>query len=302
MPGESQPLEVNEVKGTELEVAAETVDQERSFQLMIKLGQAQVSGYIARQCTYAQARLIKQLKEAQVHKHMNLTWEDFCPRELHMNRATADRIIAKLETFGEDYFAVSQHVRIAPSTFAALEVREGKLLIDGQEVRIARENESLIREHVETVRRELSRKEEQLEEKDREAKKLKEERNEQKRAAEAARERLAEMQKAEQALFPNADEHHKRMLLIQTRVDEAVMKLNGLATEQLSPENQARIIGLAEYMWRAFSQVAQMVRDNYGIGDNAPEPFDAEMIEAVTPNARDLAEEYRQWRGKKGAK
>ena len=288
------------MKDNALEVCAEELDLTRFHDLLKKLGQAQATGVIARQCSFVEARLVKQLKEAGVHKHLQLTWDEFCARELHMSRNTADRLIQNVETLGEDYFAISQHVRIAPSTFQALDVKDGKLLIDGNEVAITRDNRDVISQHIEHTRRELAKRDEQLGEKEREAKKYKAERDEQKRAAENANSRLRDIHRAETEAFAEADADHRTMLLIQSKIDGELVKLHAVAGAALSPENQGRAVALVEYLWREFSQVAQMVRDNFGIGENVAETLDEEMLQAVTPNAADLVAEYRAARKGKG--
>ena len=142
-----------------LEVAGEEMSQGATPEVMMELGRligaAQVSGYIARQCSYAEAQMLKRIKDTDSYKKFG-DWEEFCPRYLGISRQTADRIIKNLEAFGQDFFAISQFVRLSPETFSHLQITDGKLLIGGEEVAVAKANEARIKAHIQQVQKDLA--------------------------------------------------------------------------------------------------------------------------------------------------
>jgi hypothetical protein len=85
------------------------------------LGRRQAFALIANGCSAAEAQCLKAIKDDAGYKSLGLTWEQFCDRHAGMSRATADRIIERLEEFGEAYFQLSQVMRISPERYRMVE-------------------------------------------------------------------------------------------------------------------------------------------------------------------------------------
>ncbi len=82
------------------------------------------------------------------------------------------------------------------------------------------------------------------------------------------------------------------MLLAQSRFDFVMLQCSNIGAKELSVPDQARLIGLLEYMFRSITQVAGSIREKVGLGWNTPEPGDQMIAEDMTPNARNLLAEY----------
>jgi hypothetical protein len=123
------------------------------------IGKIQVLGLIAKGCTAAQAACMKQFRDTDYHKTINLTWAEFCPKYFGISRDTADQQIRCLEQLGAAWFRLNEVVRISPKTFRRIRsaIQGESLEIDGQMVPITPENSVRIRDTVLKMRAELSR-------------------------------------------------------------------------------------------------------------------------------------------------
>jgi hypothetical protein len=110
------------------------------------LGRRQAFALIARGCSAAEAQCLKAIKDDAGYKSLGLTWEQFCDQHAGMSRATADRIIERLEEFGEAYFQLSQVMRISPERYRMVEgaVADQTIEFRGEKIPITRENSARI--------------------------------------------------------------------------------------------------------------------------------------------------------------
>ena len=81
------------------------------------LGRHQAFGLIANKCSAADAECLREIRENKHYRALGLTWEEFCSRHTGIDRKTADRIVERLEEFGEAYFNLSQLIPIQPARF-----------------------------------------------------------------------------------------------------------------------------------------------------------------------------------------
>jgi hypothetical protein len=91
-----------------------------------------------------------------------LTWEQFCPQHIGISRLSADRLIGRLEEFGEPYFQLAGITRISAESFRLIApaVTEEGIEVDGAVIPITAENANRIRAAVQTLRARLHRAEE----------------------------------------------------------------------------------------------------------------------------------------------
>ena len=112
---------------------------------------------IAGRCTAAQAAGIRRLRNEKLYLACCPTWEEFCPKYLHISRAAADRTVQLLDKNGPIYFEMSQLVRISPATFRAIApvIKDGALHLNGQAIELSMENANQVAAAVAEFRRAL---------------------------------------------------------------------------------------------------------------------------------------------------
>jgi len=134
-------------------MAEKTIAQQ--FETGQWLGRRRAFALIANGCSAADAQCLKTIKDDACYKCLGLTWERFCEQHAGMSRATADRIIDRLEEFGEAYFQLSQIMRISPERYRMVEgaVADQAIEFEGQKIPITRENAGRIAAAVDALQR-----------------------------------------------------------------------------------------------------------------------------------------------------
>ena len=82
-----------------------------------QIGRGQAFGMIANQSMAAQAACLRQIRDSEAYKTIDLTWDEFCETYALMSRKHADDLIHKLEDFGATYFRLSEIIRVSPETY-----------------------------------------------------------------------------------------------------------------------------------------------------------------------------------------
>ena len=134
-------------------MAEETMEEQ--FAMGQWLGRRQAFALIANGCSAADAQCLKAIKDDATYKSLGLSWEQFCEQRAGMSRATADRIIDRLQEFGEAYFQLSQVMRISPERYRMVEgaVADQTIEFQGEKIPITRENSARIAAAVDALRR-----------------------------------------------------------------------------------------------------------------------------------------------------
>jgi hypothetical protein len=142
-----------------LNVAAAHADGAESLELGAWIGRHQAFGLIANMCSAADAECLREIREKKYYRVIGLTWEEFCNRHTGVDRKTADRIVERLQEFGEAYFNLSQIMPIQPARYRQLaaNVTGNTLEFDGQKIPITPEHAPQIVEAVRTLRSRLER-------------------------------------------------------------------------------------------------------------------------------------------------
>ena len=130
-----------------------------AFELGAWLGRHQAFGLIANKCSAADAACLREIRDNKHYRALGLTWEEFCSRHTGIDRRTADRIVERLEEFGEAYFNLSQLIPIHPSGFRELasSVSGNTIELDGQKIPITPDHALEIIEAVRELRSRLER-------------------------------------------------------------------------------------------------------------------------------------------------
>jgi hypothetical protein len=125
------------------------------------IGRHQAFGLMASQCSAADAECLREIRENKHYKVLGLTWEAFCGRYAGVDRKTADRIVERLEEFGQAYFNLSRIVPIQPAGYRELasNVTGNAIELDGQKIPITPEYAPQIVEAVRELRSRLDREE-----------------------------------------------------------------------------------------------------------------------------------------------
>jgi hypothetical protein len=123
------------------------------------LGRHQAFALIASKCSAADAECLRAIRENKYYKVIGLSWEEFCSRHAGVDRKTADRIVERLEEFGEAYFNLSQLMPIQPSVYRELasNVTGNTIELDGRKIPITPEHSPQIVEAVRELRSRLER-------------------------------------------------------------------------------------------------------------------------------------------------
>jgi hypothetical protein len=122
-------------------------------------GRHQAFAMIASHCTYSQAVCLREIHQTRAYEHYGLNWEQFCAQHAGMSRSTAERIIERLDEFGESYFRLSAIARISPEAFREIAARitAETIEFDGEQIPLNRENAQKIRAGVQRLRDECRR-------------------------------------------------------------------------------------------------------------------------------------------------
>jgi hypothetical protein len=142
-----------------LNAANAPVDGAALLELGTWLGRHQALGLIANKCSAGDAACLREIRDNKHYRALGLTWEEFCSRHTGVDRRTADRIVERLEEFGEAYFNLSRLMPIQPSGYRELasSVTGNTIELDGQKIPITPENAPQIIDAVRELRSRLER-------------------------------------------------------------------------------------------------------------------------------------------------
>jgi hypothetical protein len=123
------------------------------------IGRQQAFGAIANKCSAGQAEALKQLRDERSYEHYGLTWEEFCVTHAGISRSLADRIISRIEEFGETYFRLSQITRISDATYRRLapNIEDETIDIDGEKIPLNPDNTPRLRAAIHRFRSQIQK-------------------------------------------------------------------------------------------------------------------------------------------------
>jgi hypothetical protein len=123
------------------------------------IGREQAFNVLAQQCSSARVACLKQVRDTEAYKSLNLTWEEFCPQQAGISRSQADRLISHLSEFGAPYFQLTDIVPVSPAAYREIEpaIVDGTIEFRGEQVPIARENAVKIKAAVTLLRNQIER-------------------------------------------------------------------------------------------------------------------------------------------------
>lgn len=113
-----------------------------SLELGKVLGQQVAFNLVAGRCSAAEAAAIRRIRRERLYEASNLSWQEFCPRQLGMSRTQADRVIGWLEEFGPEYFELTQLSRVPADEYRAIAsaVKEGHIHWQSEAIALIPEN------------------------------------------------------------------------------------------------------------------------------------------------------------------
>jgi DNA-binding transcriptional regulator YhcF (GntR family) len=123
------------------------------------IGREQAFNALAQQCSSARVACLKQVRDTEAYKSLNLTWEEFCPEHAGISRSQADRLISQLSQFGAPYFQLTDIVPVSPAVYREIEpaIVDGTIEFRGEHVPITRENATKIKAAVYALRKAVER-------------------------------------------------------------------------------------------------------------------------------------------------
>ncbi len=127
------------------------------FQLGAWIGRGQAFGLIATKCSAAQAQCLKTIRESRSFELLGLDWDQFCATHAGVTRSYADRLIHRLDEFGENYFRLSQLTQISADAYRQIEaaVSDEGLEFEGEVIPFDAAHAPRIRRAVAALRRQL---------------------------------------------------------------------------------------------------------------------------------------------------
>jgi hypothetical protein len=123
------------------------------------IGREQAFNALAHHCSAARVASLKQVRDTEAYKSLNLTWDQFCPEHAGISRVHADRLIGQLTEFGAPYFKLTDIVPVSPAAFREIApaVSDDFILFRGESIAILPENAAKIKVAVNTLRKEIER-------------------------------------------------------------------------------------------------------------------------------------------------
>jgi hypothetical protein len=94
--------------------------------LGVMLGSRRAFAAVSGRCSAADAECLRRVGDEKLHLSRAATWEEFCPNQLGLSGAQANRIIRNLEEFGPDYIEVAQLTRTTPEQYRAIAPRSAR--------------------------------------------------------------------------------------------------------------------------------------------------------------------------------
>ena len=142
-----------------LNAAGGHVDEAALLEVGTWLGRHQAFGLIASKCSAADAACLREIRDNKHYRVLGLSWEDFCSRHAGVDHRTADRIVERLDEFGEAYFNLSQLMPLQPSGYRELasSVTGNTLELDGRKIPITPDHAQQIIDAVRELRSRLDR-------------------------------------------------------------------------------------------------------------------------------------------------
>jgi hypothetical protein len=245
------------------------------------------------------AGTLKHIKEAKIYRDLGMDWHKFCILHLGIDHKAADQIIENYTIFGDKIFDLARLTGISTGRLTAVaeQVDKDGLEIGGEKIPLTTANAPRLQQAVKALLKQA--KEAQATAVSAEADKTKAivDRDNAKKAAVEATRKLREALSPK--AFADADEDHQVLLRVQSNWDFGMGLLNKLRDRTLSPENEARYIGLCEYLYRSLVQVADDARFSFGRGENTVDPSDNLMLNNEPDKSRNLLAEYTEKKGKK---
>ncbi len=132
---------------------------QKMIEASVCIGRQQAFATIANKCSSGQAEALKQLHDERAYEHYGLTWEQFCTTHAGISRSLADRIISRIEEFGETYFRLSQITRISDDTYRKLAplIEDEIIEIDGEKIPLNPDNTARLRAAIHRFRAQVQR-------------------------------------------------------------------------------------------------------------------------------------------------
>jgi hypothetical protein len=123
------------------------------------IGREQAFNALAQQCSSARVACLKQVRDTESYKSLNLTWDEFCPEHAGISRSQADRLISQLSQFGVPYFQLTDIVPVSPAVYREIEpaIVDGTIEFRGEQVPITQENATKIKAAVYALRKAVER-------------------------------------------------------------------------------------------------------------------------------------------------
>ncbi len=127
------------------------------FDLGSWVGRAQAFSLVANRCSATEAECLRRIRESRAFQTLGMNWDQFCERYVGVNRTSADRLIQKLDEFGEIYFQLSRVTQVSAESFRliASKISDQGIEIDGETVALTPENGPRIRQAVKAMRKQL---------------------------------------------------------------------------------------------------------------------------------------------------
>jgi hypothetical protein len=141
----------------------EPMNSQASVALGTWIGREQAFNALAHHCSAARVACLKQVRDTEAYKGLNITWEQFCPDHAGISRTHADRLIRQLAEFGAPYFELTDIVPVSPAAYREIEpaITDGALEFQGEQIPITRENAARIKAAVNVLRKQVDRLENQ---------------------------------------------------------------------------------------------------------------------------------------------
>jgi hypothetical protein len=128
------------------------------------IGRREAFGIVAGRCSAAEVETIPRIRDGNLYQELHPTWDEFCVKQLHVNRRKVDREITNLKRFGPAFFTLRQLTRVSVREYGLIadHISEDGVRVNGAVVPLLPEHSDALAGAVESL---LARSEQKPDEK-----------------------------------------------------------------------------------------------------------------------------------------
>jgi hypothetical protein len=128
---------------------------EDNFELGRRLGRREALSGVAGRCAAAEVAEMREIRDKKLYLGRAADWPEFCIKDMHTTKDTANRLIRYLDEFGPSYFMLAAITKVSPETYRTMapSIEEDKLRWNGEAIALIPENAAKVTAAVNELRK-----------------------------------------------------------------------------------------------------------------------------------------------------